>query len=45
MIEETEGKIGRMKMEDLIDLKISLEINYYQYLTNDYGITLYLYYH
>lgn len=33
MIEETEGKIGRMKMEDLIDLLISLEINYYQYLT------------
>ena len=44
MIEEREGKKGRMKMEHLVDLLISLEINYYQYLTNDYGITVCLYY-
>ena len=44
MIEEAEGKIGRMKMEYLIDLLISLEINYYQSSTNKYGITLCLYY-
>lgn len=43
MIEKTDAKKGQIKVEHMVDLIILLETNYYQYLINDYGITLYLY--